>query len=117
MSGSLRMQQCRRLSESPRTEAWPTGTCSGWSASLNRRDSTSKTHRCPQWLRHSYSSALQALVALSIERLPTETDEATARQIIGVIALGKGFSKLGRRISEFSAEEIEGIYTELYGDG
>ena len=69
----------------------------------------------PDWLRQGYSSAWRELVAFAIERLATETDEITIRQIFGVIAIGKGFVQLGRLVSEFDASELETIYNDLFG--
>jgi hypothetical protein len=69
----------------------------------------------PGWLETSYREAWRDLLDSALRQLGGETDELTTRAILGVIALAKGLTQLGRLISDFDASEIQELYDEVYG--
>jgi hypothetical protein len=68
----------------------------------------------PEWLEASYTAAWEDLLDLALHQVRTSTDESMTRSILGVIAIAKGLSKLGRLISEFDADEIEELHESLH---
>jgi hypothetical protein len=68
----------------------------------------------PDWLEASYRKAWRDVFELSLRHLEAQTDELTTRSILGVVALAKGLTELGRIISEFDASEIKELYDNIY---
>jgi hypothetical protein len=71
------------------------------------RDQRPSNPPVPGWLRAAYDPSISELAGLALARLPSTTDELTARSMLSVIAIWRNLRIHARLLSEYSDEEID----------
>ena len=69
----------------------------------------------PNWLLPSYESAWNDLMAVAQRDYAKASDALTARAILGVLALCKGFREIGMIVSHFDEAEIKEVFDSHMG--
>ena len=69
----------------------------------------------PDWLADEFGRAWQALPPMAAHDLVVESDPETVQQLLAVLALAKGLSKLGTLVAVLDPSEVEELFDERYG--
>jgi hypothetical protein len=69
----------------------------------------------PEWLLPEYESAWNHLLSMALRDCAEVQNPQTARAILGVLALCKGFREIGAIVSHFDESEIKEIFDRNLG--